>query len=110
MSLGTFVSVTLKGSGFGRAQRHQPPLALGGVHRSHVEVLLAGDDQLQARGVRRVNWNRNQTWAANELIEAVCDRSDGGLTFDVTHGHLDGSFASFVHVVLAVVVRDDAAL
>lgn len=33
-----------------------------------------------------------------------------GLTFNVTHGHLDGSFASFTDVVLVVVVRDDSVL
>lgn len=31
-------------------------------------------------------------------------------TFNVAHGHLDGSLASFTDIVLAVVVRDDAVL
>ena len=35
---------------------------------------------------------------------------NSGLTFNVTHGHLDGSFASFTNVVLAVVVREDSIL
>ena len=33
-----------------------------------------------------------------------------GPTFNLTHGHLDGSFASFPDVVLAVVVGDVSAL
>lgn len=35
---------------------------------------------------------------------------NSGPTFNVTHGHLDGSFASFTNVILAVIIRDDSIL
>lgn len=57
----TPVFVTVQCPSFGGTQRHQPPLSLCGVHSSDVKVLLAGDDQLQARGVAWVDCDMGAT-------------------------------------------------
>lgn len=51
--------VAVQRSSFGRTQRHQPSLSLCSVHSSDVKMLLAGDDQIQARWICWVNCNIN---------------------------------------------------
>lgn len=33
-----------------------------------------------------------------------------GLTFDLTHSHLDAAFATLAHIILRVVIREDPVL
>lgn len=81
-------------------------------------MLLSWYDQLQASVVSRVNWNKHEEVKNYIITSLICHR-DGrrvlqmrytisNLTFNFTYWHLNTAFATFAHIILWIIVWNNA--
>lgn len=102
VGIGRGGSAGFRSSRFARAERDQPTLPFGLRFRFQAEELLAWDDQIEAKGIVRMNCIE-QTKRSHRAIDETTST-----TFHFTGENQTGTFASFVNQLARFVIGQNA--